>query len=91
MKNIFKTIILALLLTIPFISCAKKPLTLDEETSMKTLLKASDKEITDLVIKEVTDKTQLNPDDVSVKYILRDTENQAIAVKIKTSKDDEEE
>jgi len=76
--------ILTILISITLLlaGCAKKPLTLDENTSMKTLLKASDEEITELVMKEVKDKMDLTANDVSVVYILRDKENQALAVKI---------
>jgi alpha-D-ribose 1-methylphosphonate 5-triphosphate synthase subunit PhnI len=66
--------------------CSKKPLTLDENTSMKTLLKASDEEITELVMKEVAEKMKLSADDVSVEYILRDKDSQALAVKVSKKK-----
>lgn len=69
-----------------FISCEKKPLTLDNETSMKTLLKASDEEITELVVKEAAKEANLSAEDIDIEYILRDTKSQAIAVKIKTNK-----
>jgi hypothetical protein len=66
--------------------CSKQPLTLDENTSMKTLLRASDEEITELVIREVAEKLDLPAEEVSVqysvKYILRDKDSQALAVKI---------
>ena len=64
-------------------SCAKKPLTLDDKTSMKTLLKASDEEIKDLVVREPQKKiSYITEEDINVEYILRDNDNQAIVVKI---------
>ena len=63
-------------------ACSKKPLTLDENTSMRTLLRASDKEITELVMREVEEKLDLSAEDVSVEYIIRDRDSQALAVKI---------
>lgn len=76
-------IIFGLSLSMLFVSCTKKPLTLDENTSMKTLLNSSDEEIKDLVIKEASEKANLDSEDLSIEYILRDKENQAIAVKMK--------
>ena len=67
------------------VSCAKKPLTLDENTSMKTLLKASDEEIKELVLKEAAEKANVPTENISVEYILRDEKSQAIAVKVKTT------
>jgi alpha-D-ribose 1-methylphosphonate 5-triphosphate synthase subunit PhnI len=64
------------------VGCSKQPLTLDENTSMKTLLRASDKEITELVMREVAEKMDLSAEDVSVEYILRDKDSQALAVKV---------
>jgi len=58
-------------------------LTLDENTSMNTLLKASDKEITELVMREIEEKMNIPSKDVSVEYILRDNDSQAMAVKVK--------
>lgn len=78
-------IIIGLSLSMLFVSCTKKPLTLDENTSMKTLLNSSDEEIKDLVIKEASEKANLDSEDLSIEYILRDKENQAIAVKMKTN------
>ena len=66
-----------------FVGCSKQPLTLDETTSMKTLLRASDKEITELVMKEIEDKMDMSPEDVSIEYIIRDNNSQALAVKVK--------
>jgi len=63
------------------VGCSKQPLTLDENTSMKALLRASDEEITELVMKEAAEKG-LSAGDVSVKYILRDKNSQALAVKV---------
>lgn len=88
MKHIYIILTIAFIASAGLISCAKKPLTLDEQTSMKTLLKANDKEITDLVLKEISEETELNAEDVNVDYILRDEENKAIAVKIKINKDE---
>ncbi len=86
MKRFIKFLILSLTFSALFISCEKKPLTLDKETSMKTLLNASDKEIEDLILKEVKEKANMSADDVNVEYILRDKESQTIAVKIKNNK-----
>jgi hypothetical protein len=63
------------------VGCSKQPLTLDENTSMKALLRASDEEITELVMKEAAEKG-LSAGDLSVKYILRDKNSQALAVKV---------
>ena len=65
------------------VGCSKQPLTLDENTSMKALLRASDEEITELVMREVAEKMDLSADDVSVEYILRDNDSQALAVKVR--------
>jgi alpha-D-ribose 1-methylphosphonate 5-triphosphate synthase subunit PhnI len=62
--------------------CGKQPLTLDENTSMKALLRASDEEITELVMREVAEKMDLSAEDISVEYILRDKDSQALAVKV---------
>ncbi len=80
--------IIVLSLSMLFVSCTKKPLTLDENTSMKTLLNSSDEEISDLVIKEASEKANLNSEDLSIEYILRDKENQAIAVKMKINNEE---
>ena len=87
MKMTLKLIIITLALSALIVSCAKKPLTLDENTPMKALLKASDKEITDFVIKEAVEKGNLNAEDISVEYILRDKKNQAIVVKSKINQE----
>ncbi|GMO36023.1 MAG: hypothetical protein Ta2F_11910 [Termitinemataceae bacterium] len=71
-------------MTFLLVGCSKQPLTLDENTSMKTLLKASDQEITELVMKEVSEKMNMSSDDVSVEYILRDKDSQALAIKVST-------
>lgn len=47
--TLFKICGLLFAVSMIFVSCEKKPLTLGNETSMKVLLKASDKEITELV------------------------------------------
>lgn len=87
MKNCIKFLISAFVISAIFTSCTKKPLTLDDSTSMKTLLKASDKEITELVIQEASQKAGVSAEKINVEYIYRDKENQAIVVK---SKIDEE-
>lgn len=86
MNSFLKIFIIVLAASLLVVSCAKKPLTLDEETSMKTLLKASDEDITDLVVREVAEQANLSAEDISVEYILRDEKSQAIAVKIRTDK-----
>ena len=83
MKRFLKFLIISFGVSMLIISCTKKPLTLDDETSMKTLLKASDKEITDLVIKVAAEKTDLNAEDIVVEYVLRDNKSQTIVVKSK--------
>lgn len=87
MNRFFKILAIAFVLSSLFFSCSKKPLSLDKETSMKTLLKASDDEITELVIKEATEKGNLSEEDIDVEYILRDEKSQAIAVKLKINKE----
>ncbi len=87
MKKFLMPLTIALATITLFASCAKKPLTLDENTSMKTLIKASDKEITDLIFKEVAEKANMSQEDVSVEYILRDDDGKAIAVKLKSNKE----
>ncbi len=84
MKKLLKLLTtISFILSVFFFSCEKKPLTLDDETSMKTLLKASDKEITELVIKEAKEKGNISEEKLEVEYILRDEKSQAIAVKLK--------
>ena len=83
MKKLLKLLSISFILSVFFFSCEKKPLTLDDETSMKTLLKASDKEITELVIKEAKEKGNVSEEKLEVEYILRDEKSQAIAVKLK--------
>ena len=56
MNRIFEVLITAFVISTFFFSCAKKPLTLDKDTPMKTLLKASDEEITELIVKEAKEK-----------------------------------
>jgi len=60
-----------------------QPLTLDESTPIKTLLEASDEQITELVINEAISEMGISPESISVEYILRDNDNQAMAVKLK--------
>ena len=69
--------------TLLVVGCSKQPLTLDENTSMKTLLRANDKDITDLVMREIEEKMDMSSEDVSVEYILRDNDSQAMAVKVR--------
>ena len=69
-------------MTLLVAGCRKQPLTLDENTSMKTLLRASDAEITELVLREVEEKMDLSAEDISIEYILRDKDSQALAVKV---------
>ena len=69
-------------MTLLVAGCSKQPLTLDENTSMKTLLRASDEEITELVLREVEEKMDLSAEDISIEYILRDKDSQALAVKV---------
>jgi len=76
-------IIIGILICITlFVGCTKKPLTLDENTSMKTLLKASDEQITDLVKNEAVKEMGISADNISVEYILRDNDSKAMAVKL---------
>lgn len=86
MKRFFKFTAIAFAVSVLLISCEKKPLTLDNQTSMKTLLKASDEEITELVVKEAAKEANLSAEDIDIEYILRDAKSQAIAVKIKANK-----
>lgn len=81
MNKLFKLLIITII-TILFLSCTKKALTLDETTSMKTILNAKDSEITELIIKEAKEKGDLSEEDVKVEYIIRDKKNEAIAVKL---------
>lgn len=83
MKRILEILSVTFFVSLFFFSCTKKPLTLDDETSMKTLMKASDSEITELVVKEACEKANLPKENIDVKYILRDEKSQAIAVKLK--------
>lgn len=86
MKRILTVIISGIVVSVLATSCSKKPLTLGEETSMKTLLKASDKEIKELAIKEAKEKANLSEENVDVEYILRDEKNQTLVVKMKIKK-----
>lgn len=79
--KILKFLTLSFVISVLFFSCAKKPLTLD--ASMKTLLKASDKDITELVLKEAAEKGNIPEENLNVEYILRDEQSQTIAVKLK--------
>ena len=60
----------------------ERQLTLDENTLMRDLLIASDEEITKLVMREIEEKMDMSSGDVSVEYILRDDDTQALAVKV---------
>jgi hypothetical protein len=62
--------------------CSKQPLTLDESTPMKALLRASDEQITELVINEAVAKTDISAESISVEYILRDAGSQVMVVKL---------
>jgi len=83
MKKSFVILSAAVALSVALVSCKKKPLTLDESTPMKALLKASDEEITELVKKEAAEKANFDSENLDIEYILRDEENQAIVVKMK--------
>lgn len=85
MDKFFKLLAISFVSVILFVSCTKKPLTLDDETSMKTLLKASDSEVTELIMKEASEKGNIPEEDLEVEYILRDEKNQAMAVKLKVN------
>ena len=85
MDKFFKLLAISFVSVILFFSCEKKPLTLDDETSMKTLLKASDSEVTELIMKEAAEKGNIPEEDLEVEYILRDEKNQAMAVKLKVN------
>ncbi|MCQ2613491.1 MAG: hypothetical protein MJ183_07845 [Treponemataceae bacterium] len=83
MKNTIKICGLLFAVSMIFVSCEKKPLTLGNETSMKALLKASDQEITELVKAEAAEKVNISADELDVQYILRDKDSQTIVVKSK--------
>lgn len=85
MDKFVKLLAISFVSVILFVSCEKKPLTLDDETSMKTLLKASDSEVTELIMKEASEKGNISEEDLEVEYILRDEKNQAMAVKLKVN------
>lgn len=85
MDKFFKLLAISFVSVILFVSCEKKPLTLDDETSMKTLLKASDSEVTELIMKEAAEKGNIPEEDLEEEYILRDEKNQAMAVKLKVN------
>lgn len=85
MDKFVKLLAISFVSVILFVSCEKKPLTLDDETSMKTLLKASDSEVTELIMKEASEKGNIPEEDLEVEYILRDEKNQAMAVKLKVN------
>ena len=50
---------------------------------MKTLLKASDSEITELIKKEAKEKCNISEENLEVEYILRDEKTKTIAGKLK--------
>jgi len=64
------------------VGCSKKPLTVDENSPMNVLLKASDEQITELVINKAVTEMDISPENISVEYILRDKDSQAMAVKL---------
>jgi hypothetical protein len=75
--------LLLFLVSISFVvGCSKQPLTLDESTPMRALLRASDEQITELVINEATTRMDIPAESISVEYILRDNGSQAMAVKL---------
>ena len=63
MNKFVKILMVSFILGTVFSSCLKKPLTLDKDTSMKTLLKASDAEITELIKKEAVEKGNISEED----------------------------
>ena len=76
-------LILGILFCIVFmVGCSRQPLTLDESTSMKTLLRASDEQITELAINEAMTEMGIPAENISVEYVLRDNKSQAMAVKL---------
>lgn len=83
MKRFLRFSTMAFAVAMLFASCEKKPLTLDEETSMKTLLKASDNDIKELVVKEVTKQVDIPEENINIEYILRDEKSQTLVVKTK--------
>ena len=84
MNGFFKFFAICFAVSPLAVSCAKKPLTLDN-TSMKTLLKANDEEIKELIVKEATEKANIPEENINVEYILRDEKAQVIATKIKVT------
>jgi hypothetical protein len=75
--------ILGILIAITLMAaCSKQPLTIDESTPMKALLKASDEQIAELVINEAVKEMDIPPENISVEYILRDNNSQAMAIKL---------
>lgn len=85
MNRFFKLFTICFAVSTLAVSCAKKPLTLDNNTSMKTLLKATDEEIKELIVKEATEKANIPEENINVEYILRDEKAQVIATKIKVT------
>lgn len=85
MNRFFKFFTICFAVSTLAVSCAKKPLTLDNNTSMKTLLKANDEEIKALIVKEATEKANIPEENINVEYILRDEKAQVIATKIKVT------
>lgn len=85
MNRFFKFFTICFAVSTLAVSCAKKPLTLDNNTSMKTLLKANDEEIKELIVKEATEKANIPEENINVEYILRDEKTQVIATKIKVT------
>lgn len=83
MNRFFNFFTICLAVSTLAVSCTKKPITLDNNTSMKTLLKANDEEIKNLIIKEAKEKANISEENIDVEYILRDEKTQVIATKIK--------
>jgi hypothetical protein len=76
-------ILLAFFVSITLMAgCSKQPLTLDESTPMRALLRASDEQITELVINEAVTKMEISAESISVEYILRDKDSQVMVVKL---------
>lgn len=62
-------------------ACGKKNVALDENSSMKTLLRANDESITEYAFKEAQ-KMGVSSEKISIEYILRDEKNEVVAVKM---------
>ena len=67
MKKLIKFLSITFFIFCLFLSCSKKPLTLDENTSMKTLLNATDSEITELALQEAEKTGMVEREQVEIK------------------------